>query len=77
MKKFVCDCVRAALLKSNSVEEVDSLYARDNTVAQQLADLLIEADLRGHYSHGLNRLNVYLEELERCVGRSTIQGQIP
>ncbi|KAK5973731.1 hypothetical protein GCK32_022689, partial [Trichostrongylus colubriformis] len=24
--------------------------------AQQLADVLVEADVRGHYSHGLNRL---------------------
>lgn len=29
--------------------------------AQQLAELLIEADLRGHYSHGLNRLHIYME----------------
>ncbi|OZC06867.1 hypothetical protein X798_06136 [Onchocerca flexuosa] len=27
--------------------------------AQQLADVLIEADMRGHYSHGLNRLGGY------------------
>ncbi|PIO57768.1 hypothetical protein TELCIR_20812, partial [Teladorsagia circumcincta] len=24
--------------------------------AEQLADVLVEADIRGHYSHGLNRL---------------------
>ncbi|KAI1721712.1 malate/L-lactate dehydrogenase domain-containing protein [Ditylenchus destructor] len=31
--------------------------------ASQLAELLIEADLRGHYSHGLNRLHVYMEDV--------------
>lgn len=31
--------------------------------ASQLAELLIEADLRGHYSHGLNRLHVYIEDV--------------
>lgn len=26
--------------------------------AQQLADVLVAADVRGHYSHGLNRLGL-------------------
>ena len=29
------------------------------TQAKDLADLLIAADTRGHYSHGLNRLGLY------------------
>lgn len=28
-----------------------------------LADVLVAADLRGHYSHGLNRLEMYVNEL--------------
>ena len=28
-----------------------------------LADVIIAADLRGHYSHGLNRLEMYTKEL--------------
>ena len=28
-----------------------------------LADVLVAADLRGHYSHGLNRLEMYVTEL--------------
>lgn len=31
--------------------------------AAQLADNLIVADQRGHYSHGLNRLKIYLEDV--------------
>ncbi|GMT01242.1 hypothetical protein PENTCL1PPCAC_23416, partial [Pristionchus entomophagus] len=31
--------------------------------AQQLADILICSDYRGHYSHGLNRLNIYVEDV--------------
>ncbi|XP_063421217.1 uncharacterized oxidoreductase YjmC-like isoform X2 [Mytilus trossulus] len=29
-----------------------------------LADLLVSADYRGHYSHGLNRLDMYLNEIK-------------
>lgn len=28
----------------------------------KVADLLIVADQRGHYSHGLNRLRIYMED---------------
>ncbi|PIO63655.1 malate/L-lactate dehydrogenase, partial [Teladorsagia circumcincta] len=31
--------------------------------AQQLADILICSDYRGHYSHGLNRLHIYVNDL--------------
>ena len=35
-----------------------------------LADVLIAADLRGHYSHGLNRLEMYVKEItnKQCDG---------
>lgn len=29
-----------------------------------MADVLIEADYRGHYSHGINRLNLYVRDLQ-------------
>ncbi|XP_066525624.1 uncharacterized oxidoreductase YjmC-like isoform X4 [Hoplias malabaricus] len=32
------------------------------THARSLADVLLEGDLRGHYSHGLNRLDLYVKE---------------
>ncbi|KAL7074593.1 hypothetical protein ACQ4LE_005535 [Meloidogyne hapla] len=31
--------------------------------AAQLADLLLDADLVGHYSHGLNRLHIYVDDV--------------
>ncbi|XP_051885429.1 uncharacterized oxidoreductase YjmC-like [Pristis pectinata] len=46
-----------------------------------LADVLVEADYRGHYSHGLNRLDMYLRDLktgicakdgEPTVGKCTV-----
>ena len=30
------------------------------TDASSLADLLVSADYRGHYSHGLNRLGMFI-----------------
>lgn len=35
-----------------------------------LADVLVSADLRGHYSHGLHRLEMYTRELQNnlCDG---------
>ncbi|XP_059176723.1 uncharacterized oxidoreductase YjmC-like isoform X2 [Physella acuta] len=37
--------------------------------ASALADLLVAADYRGHYSHGLNRLDMYVKDIEAkmCV----------
>ncbi|XP_053685038.1 uncharacterized oxidoreductase YjmC [Sabethes cyaneus] len=31
--------------------------------AKQMADLLVEADYRGHFSHGMNRLEMYINDL--------------
>ncbi|KAK6020565.1 malate/L-lactate dehydrogenase, partial [Ostertagia ostertagi] len=33
--------------------------------AEQLADVLVEADVRGHYSHGLNRLDMYVGDCRK------------
>ncbi|XP_041472820.1 uncharacterized oxidoreductase YjmC-like [Lytechinus variegatus] len=35
--------------------------------ASLLAELLVTADRRGHYSHGINRIDVYLGNVERGV----------
>ncbi|XP_030835235.1 uncharacterized protein LOC584101 [Strongylocentrotus purpuratus] len=37
------------------------------THASLLAELLVSADSRGHFSHGLNRIDVYLENVEHGV----------
>ncbi|VDD88380.1 unnamed protein product [Enterobius vermicularis] len=34
--------------------------------ARQLADVLICADYRGHHSHGISRLSVYVEDIATC-----------
>ena len=41
--------------------------------AASLADVLVAADLRGHYSHGLNRLETYCKQLVegQCDGTAT------
>lgn len=35
-----------------------------------MADLLVEADYRGHFSHGMNRLEMYINDLHKnaCDG---------
>ncbi|KAI6198072.1 hypothetical protein M3Y94_01301700 [Aphelenchoides besseyi] len=48
MRRFVVDCMAAVGAKEENGKKV--------------ADLLIAADQRGHYSHGLNRLRIYMED---------------
>lgn len=45
----------------------------DSSHAACLADVVIEADVRGHYSHGLNRLEMYSNEILKgqCDGKMT------
>ncbi|XP_001866932.2 uncharacterized oxidoreductase YjmC isoform X3 [Culex quinquefasciatus] len=49
--------------------------------AQQQADLLVEADYRGHFSHGMNRLEMYINDLHKnaCNGAAvpTILNETP
>uniref|UniRef100_A0A915DDF8 Malate dehydrogenase n=1 Tax=Ditylenchus dipsaci TaxID=166011 RepID=A0A915DDF8_9BILA len=53
MRQFVHDC-----MVSVGANPQQSL---------QLADLLISADMRGHYSHGLNRLRIYMEDVHSGI----------
>ncbi|KAH7727737.1 Protein F36A2.3 [Aphelenchoides avenae] len=55
MKKFVVECMSKVGTPENE--------------ATQLAELLILADQRGHYSHGMNRLHIYLEDVNGGVGK--------
>lgn len=50
-RRFMTDC----FMKSNT--------NRENS--QAMADLLAEADYRGHYSHGMNRLEMYINDLHK------------
>lgn len=40
--------------------------------AEQLADVLVAADLRGHYSHGLNRLGKSTKPFLRFLNNERI-----
>ncbi|XP_035917150.1 uncharacterized oxidoreductase YjmC [Anopheles stephensi] len=49
--------------------------------AKQQADLLVEADYRGHFSHGMNRLEMYINDLHKnaCSGEAvpTVLNETP
>jgi len=60
-----------------SVDEMKEFVIRamgsvgtDKDHASQLAEALILADQRGHYSHGLNRLSIYIEDTLGNVEKS-------
>ena len=59
-----------ASLKLVNIEEVSKFVQRcmccvgtNPEHARQLADILVAADCRGHFSHGLNRLGKYVYTL--------------
>ncbi|TMS35064.1 hypothetical protein L596_002539 [Steinernema carpocapsae] len=56
VKRFIVDCM--------------SKVGTDRSHAQQLADVLVCGDYRGHYSHGLNRLDMYVRDVDKkvCLG---------
>ena len=55
-KRFIIDCFVAANTPKSH--------------AEQMANLLVEADYRGHFSHGMNRLEMYINDLaiKSCNG---------
>lgn len=48
-RRFMIDCFKAVKVPQDH--------------AEQMADLLVAADYRGHFSHGMNRLEMYLNDL--------------
>ncbi|KAK6165965.1 hypothetical protein SNE40_022767 [Patella caerulea] len=44
--------------------------------AVSLADLLVSADYRGHYSHGLNRLDMYVKDIKVGMTRHDMEPTI-
>ncbi|XP_073824336.1 uncharacterized oxidoreductase YjmC isoform X1 [Musca autumnalis] len=48
-RRFMIDCFKAVNVPQDH--------------AEQMADLLVAADYRGHFSHGMNRLEMYLNDL--------------
>nr|CAD7261477.1 unnamed protein product [Timema shepardi] len=59
VKRFIADCM----------EKVGTSHQ----YATDLADLLVEADYRGHYSHGLNRLETYMEDVTSGACQPNVQ----
>lgn len=53
MHKFIVDCIKAA--------------GCDDLQANSVGRMLLDADSRGHYSHGVNRLPMYVEDLKTGV----------
>jgi len=47
---------------------------RDHAVA--LADVLVAADYRGHYSHGLNRLEMYIQDTSTGICESNAEPEV-
>lgn len=59
VRRFMVGCMKAAGVTEDK--------------AVQLADVLLAADLRGHFSHGLNRLEMYVNDCRSkiCNGNAT------
>lgn len=57
--RFIVDCMTSV--------------ATPTLQASALADLLVAADLRGHFTHGLNRLEMYVNDMVKkvCAGDAT------
>ncbi|KAM9495185.1 LOW QUALITY PROTEIN: putative oxidoreductase YjmC [Clarias gariepinus] len=53
VKEFIKQCMLAVGTKASH--------------ANSLADVLVEGDLRGHYSHGLNRMVLYVKETQAGI----------
>ncbi|XP_038137893.1 (2R)-3-sulfolactate dehydrogenase (NADP(+))-like [Cyprinodon tularosa] len=63
-----------------SQQEVQSFIERCLTAvgakphhARSLAEVLVTADCRGHYSHGLNRMDMYLKDIQ--TGICAVEGE--
>ncbi|KAI4466948.1 oxidoreductase-related [Holotrichia oblita] len=57
-KRFISECLQAVGTPKNHADE--------------MGDLLVEADYRGHYSHGMNRLEMYINDVKSgtCDGKA-------
>lgn len=51
VKRFMIDCFLAVKTPQKH--------------AELMADLLVSADYRGHFSHGMNRIEFYLNDIEK------------
>uniref|UniRef100_A0AAY4CLI2 Malate dehydrogenase n=1 Tax=Denticeps clupeoides TaxID=299321 RepID=A0AAY4CLI2_9TELE len=62
--------IRCLILKAEVqtfIEKCMQSVSTSPSHARSLAEVLVEGDLRGHYSHGLNRLDVYVREIKAGI----------
>ncbi|KAJ7358778.1 hypothetical protein OS493_021557 [Desmophyllum pertusum] len=66
--------------KCVAVEEVESFVERcmravgtPSQHCRALAQVLVAGDVRGHFSHGLNRLEMYVHDIE--IGTTVLDGK--
>uniref|UniRef100_A0A1I7Z406 Malate dehydrogenase n=1 Tax=Steinernema glaseri TaxID=37863 RepID=A0A1I7Z406_9BILA len=57
VRRFIVDCM--------------TRVGTDKSHSEQLADVLVCGDRRGHYSHGLNRLDMYVRDVRQRVCKGT------
>lgn len=62
MRKFLLSCLTAVGIKESH--------------ATDLVDVLIEADIRNHLSHGLNRIEIYLDDFKFKLCRDDCEPEI-
>uniref|UniRef100_A0A0N5C409 Malate dehydrogenase n=1 Tax=Strongyloides papillosus TaxID=174720 RepID=A0A0N5C409_STREA len=57
VKRYIIDCMK--------------VVGTDSNHAKMLADVLVKGDNRGHYSHGINRLEMYMRDVKTgaCKGK--------
>ncbi|KAI4901725.1 hypothetical protein NFI96_010951 [Prochilodus magdalenae] len=64
-------CLRRCLLVQSEVqtfiEHCMLAVGTRASHARSLAEVLVEGDMRGHYSHGLNRLDLYVKEIRAGI----------
>ncbi|KAH8302189.1 hypothetical protein KR044_003776, partial [Drosophila immigrans] len=61
-RRFMIDCFKAVKVPE------------DHAVAQ--AELLVGADIRGHFSHGMNRLEMYVNDLDKNATDGCVEPEI-
>uniref|UniRef100_A0A0K0F4C4 Malate dehydrogenase n=1 Tax=Strongyloides venezuelensis TaxID=75913 RepID=A0A0K0F4C4_STRVS len=57
VKRYIIDCMK--------------VVGTDSDHGKKLADVLVKGDNRGHYSHGINRLEMYMRDVKKgaCKGK--------
>ncbi|KAK1789621.1 hypothetical protein P4O66_015529, partial [Electrophorus voltai] len=63
----LCRCLLLQMEVQAFIEHCMQVVGTRASHARSLARVLLEGDLRGHYSHGLNRMDVYVTEIRAGI----------